>query len=53
MRNGGLLVYRCRRCQKESKIVHVPSGVVALSAVMTDGQTPRAWGDAGKDCRYM
>ena len=41
---GGLLIYKCRRCGKETRIIHVPSAIVALTTIMSDGHTPKTWG---------
>jgi hypothetical protein len=30
---SGVLIYKCRRCQKLTKSVHVPNGLFALSLI--------------------
>lgn len=42
--DSGFLVYKCRKCGKEIKSVHVPDGAIALSVIMFDNPTPKSWG---------
>lgn len=41
---SGILVYKCRRCNKLQKNTHVPKGMLALTSILHDGETPNEWG---------
>ncbi|WCS68193.1 hypothetical protein Goe21_00830 [Bacillus phage vB_BsuM-Goe21] len=36
----GVLVYKCRRCNKEDKSTHVPDGLTALIGLINDKPLP-------------
>jgi len=40
---GGLLEYKCRRCGKIDKSIHVPSVLQVLISVMNDYKLPKKW----------
>lgn len=40
----GVLVYQCRLCGKQDRSTHVPNTTVAIASILTDGETPQAWG---------
>lgn len=41
---GGFLEYKCRRCGKVVKNVHVPDALIALCNLEVEGVTPKIWG---------
>jgi hypothetical protein len=41
---GGLIVYKCRRCGKENKSLHVPDATLALITLIHGWEFPKEWG---------
>ena len=44
MDNGGVLLYKCRRCGAIVEDVHVPDILRALTLLTIGGETPKEWG---------
>lgn len=46
MNKGGFLIYKCRRCGKLNKNIHVPDGLIAISHLLVNGNLHGLWGGA-------
>lgn len=45
---GGVLVYRCRRCGGENRVLHVPDVGRAVREILVNGTSPHEWGILGR-----